>query len=253
MPKSTTAKGTAARASRSTLALNLSIITCISSGQPPYKVKSAGTKWGIPPHSSEDSTPTPTTVASMTEEQPAELKVKISRMESVEKNIPDKVGDELHPKAASEGDASASAAKPMSEGRKTLRKAKTMPLRATERGSGQSQFEVCEQGCEITTTCECDSDDGWIHDEGFEEWAAKEFEARAAEAGMSTDDWIANEYGNDGWYPDELEQGAFDGMSKDDADAKSERISRCHLTDDSPVHLRSGSDLPFVWAVNMLA
>ncbi|KAG1778726.1 hypothetical protein EV702DRAFT_1091416 [Suillus placidus] len=204
MPKSTTAKGTAAR--------------------PPYKVKSAGTKWGIPPHSSEDSTPAPTTVASMTEEQPAELK--ISRMKSVENNIPDKVGDELHPKAASEGDASASAAKPMSEGKKTLRKAKTMPARATERGSGQSQLEVCEQGCEITTTCECDSDDGWIHDEGFEEWAAKVAEARAAEAGMSTDDWIANEYGNDAWYPDGLEQGAFDGMSKDDADAKMAQIFR---------------------------
>jgi hypothetical protein len=178
------------------------------------------------------------------------MNLQISRLESVEKA--DKVGDELLPRAASESDAGTSAAKPTSQGgKKPLQKAMTMPVKATERGSGQSQPEVCEQGCEFTTTCECESDDGWMFDERFEKWAVEQAEIRAAEAGMSTDDWIAQEYGNDEWYVDELEEGAFDGMSKDDADAKSERISPCHLTVDSLVRLCSGSDLPFVWPVNM--
>jgi hypothetical protein len=125
-----------------------------------------------------------------------------------------------------------------------------MPARATERGS---QLEVCEQDCRITTTCECDWDDAWIHDERFKKWAAEEVETRAAEAGMSTEDWMANEFGDDGWYLGELEQGAFDDMPKDDADAKSEQTSPCHLTVDSPVRLRSGSNLPFMWTVNMPA
>ncbi|KAG1769833.1 hypothetical protein EDD22DRAFT_868132 [Suillus occidentalis] len=204
MPKSTTAKGTAAR--------------------PPYKIKSAGTKWGIPPDSSEDSTPAPAQ-ACITEEQPVELK--ISQLVSVEKDIPDKVGDELLPRAASEGDAGTSTAKPaLPEGKKALQKAKTMPVKATERGS----FEVCEQDYEITTTYESDSDDGWddgwMTDEQLEKWVVEEVKERAVEAGMSTDDWIANEYGNDEWYFDEFEQGAFDGMSKDDADAKMAQIFR---------------------------
>ncbi|KAG2040720.1 hypothetical protein BDR03DRAFT_948372 [Suillus americanus] len=174
-------------------------------------MRSAGTKWGIPPHSSEDSTLALTTV---TEEQPAELKVKvISRLESVEKDIPDKVGDKLPPKAASEGASGASAANPASSEKEPLQKAKTMPVRVTERGS---QLEVHEQVCEFDTTCEFDSDDGWDPGEGFDKWAAE----RAAEAGMSTEDWIASQCGDDELYIDELEQGAFDGMSKDDADAK---------------------------------
>ncbi|KAG2076297.1 hypothetical protein BDR04DRAFT_1139616 [Suillus decipiens] len=178
--------------------------------RPPYKVKSAGTKWGIPPDSPEDSTPTP----ALAEEQPAELKVKISRLESVEKDIPDKMGDKLLHKAASEGELGTRAVKP--GGKEPLRKAKTMPVKATERGS---QLEVYEEGYEITTGREFDSDDGWVHGEGSEEWAAKELEAGAAEAGMSTDDWIASEYGDDElWYPAELQQGVSDGMSKDDAE-----------------------------------
>lgn len=202
MPKSTTAKSTAAR--------------------PPYKIKSAGTKWGIPPDSSEDSTPPPAQ-ACMTEEQPVELKISQLPVVSVEKDVPDKVGDELHPRAASEGDVGSSAAKPaLPGGKKPLQKAKTMPVKATERGP----FEVCEQVREITTTYESDSDDGWVYDEQYEKWVVQEAEAEAAEAGMSTDDWIANKYGNDEWYCDELEQGAFDGMSKDDADAKMAQIFR---------------------------
>lgn len=178
------------------------------------------------------------------------MNLQISRLVSVEKDIPDKVGDEpLQPRAASEGDVgTTSAAKPaLPGGKKPLQKAKTMPVMATERGP----FEVCEQGCEITTTYESDSDDGWVYDEEYEKWVVKEFEAEAAEAGMSTDDWIANKYGNDEWYCDELEQGAFDGMSKEDADAKSERISPCHLTVDSPMRFHSGSDFSLVWPVNM--
>jgi len=176
--------------------------------------------------------------------------LQISGLESVEKDIPNKVGDELLAKAASESDIGTSAANPTSGGKKPLQRAKTMPARATERGS---QLEVCEQDCRITTTCECDWDDAWIHDERFKKWAAEEVETRAAEAGMSTEDWMANEFGDDGWYLGELEQGAFDGMPKDDADAKSEQTSPCHLTVDSPVRLRSGSNLPFMWTVNMPA
>ncbi|KAG1859257.1 hypothetical protein F4604DRAFT_1793099 [Suillus subluteus] len=198
MPKSTTAKGTAAK--------------------PPYKIRSAGTKWGIPPQSSEDSITAP---ASMTEEQPAELQVKISRLESVEKDIPDKVENKLLPKAASEGAAGASAANPASGGKKPLQKAKMMPVRATERGS---QLEVREQECEITATCEFDSDDGWDPGEGSEKWITEEIKERAAEAGMSTEDWIASQCDDDECYPYELEQGEFDGMSKDDANAKMAQI-----------------------------
>ncbi|KAG1819145.1 uncharacterized protein BJ212DRAFT_74156 [Suillus subaureus] len=199
MPKSTTAKSTAAK--------------------PPYKLRSAGTKWGIPRHSSEDSTATP---ASMTEEQPTELKVKVSRLESVKKGIPDKFWGKLHPKALSEGAAGTGVAKPISGGKEPLQKAKTMPVRATERGF---QLEVYEQDCKITTTCEFDSGDGWDPGE-FEEWIAREIEERAAEAGMSTEDWIASQCGDDEWYSDGFEQGAFDGMSKDDADAKMTQIFR---------------------------
>jgi hypothetical protein len=57
--------------------------------------------------------------------------------------------------------------------------------------------------------------------ESFEKWAVEEVETGVAEAGMSTDDWIANKYSNDEWHLDELEPGALDGMSKDDADVKS--------------------------------
>ncbi|KAG2159279.1 uncharacterized protein EDB93DRAFT_277175 [Suillus bovinus] len=206
MPKGTTPKNTAAR--------------------PPYKVKSAGTKTGILPDSSEDSTPTPQALqaSTMTEEQPAESIIKISRQESVEKDIPGKVGDELLPKAASKGDAGASApTKQTPEGKEPLQGAETMPARATERGSGQSQPEVCEQSCGITNTCDCD---GWVPDERFEQWVVGEVEARAAEAGMSTGDWIASECGDYDWYP--YEEGAFDGMAKDDADAKMAQIFRSY-------------------------
>ncbi|KAG2095701.1 uncharacterized protein F5147DRAFT_717870 [Suillus discolor] len=224
MPKSTTSKSTAAR--------------------PPYKVRSAGTKRGIPLYSSEDSTPVPAQANSTTEEQPEELEVKvrkyfsvenidlnmdlqISRLQSVEKDVPDKAGDELLPNTSSDGDAGANAAKPTPRGKEPLQEAKRVPVRATERGSaGQSQLEVCEQDYEITTTCECDCDDGWVYDEQYEKWIEKEIEERAAEAGMSTDDWIAQEYGDDDWYPYELEQGTFDGMSNDDAEAKMAQIFR---------------------------
>ncbi|KAG1721464.1 hypothetical protein EDB19DRAFT_1772801 [Suillus lakei] len=203
MPKSTTAKGTTVR--------------------PPYKMKSAGTKWGIPPDSSGDSTPSPAPAqATMTEEQPTGEKVKISRLESVEKGAPDiLVGDKLLPKAASEGDDGPSTTKPTSGGKKTLQKVKTVPVRATERGSGQSQ--VCEQ----SPTSESGSDDDWIPADRLEEWMVQEVKASTSESGMSAEDWMAKEYGmDDEWYPDKFEQGAFDGMSKDDADAKMAQIFR---------------------------
>lgn len=132
-----------------------------NTARPPYKIKSAGTKWGIPPDSPEDSTSVPARASSMTEEQSVELKVKISRLESVENDIPDNVGDELLPRAASEGGAGDSAAEPtIRRGKKPLQKAKSMPVKATERGSRHSQLEVGEQGCEIITTCDFHSDGG---------------------------------------------------------------------------------------------
>ncbi|KAG2049669.1 hypothetical protein BDR06DRAFT_692593 [Suillus hirtellus] len=207
MPKSTTSKSTTAR--------------------PPYKVRSAGTKRGIPLYSSEDSTPVPAPANSTTEEQPEELEVKISRLQSIEKDVSDKVGDELLPKAPLDGDAGANAAEPTPRGKEPLQEAKTVPVRAIERGTaGQSPLEVCEQDYEITTTCECDCDDGWGYDEQDEKWIDQEIEARAAEAGMSTDDWIAKEYSDDDWYPYDLDQGTFDGMSNDDADAKMAQMFR---------------------------
>lgn len=141
--------------------------------------------------------------------------MKISRLQSVEKDVPDKVGDELLPKAPSDGDAGVNAAEPTLKGKEPLQEAKTVPVRATERGSGQSQLE---QDYEFTTTCECNCDDGWVYDEQVKKWIDEEIEARAAEAGMSTDDWkVAKEHGENDWYPYEL---AFDGMSNDNADAE---------------------------------
>lgn len=72
------------------------------------------------------------------------------------------------------------------------------------------------------TTCECDCDDGWVYDEREKKWIDEEIEARAAEAGMSTDDWkVAQEHGGNDWYPYEF---AFDGMSNDDADGPKTQI-----------------------------
>jgi len=192
-----------------------------TTAKPPYKVRSAGTKRGIPLYSSEDSTPVPAQANSTTEEQPEELEVKISRLQSVEKDVPDKVGDELLPKAPSDGDAGVNAAEPTPRGKEPLQKAKTVPVRATERGSGQSQLK---QDYEFTTTCECDCDDGWVYDEREKKWIDEEIEARAAEAGMLTEDWkVAKEHGGNDWYPYEL---ACDGMSNDDADAKTQIFRR---------------------------
>jgi hypothetical protein len=89
------------------------------------------------------------------------MNLQISRLESVENDIPDNVGDEPLPRAASKGGAGDSAAEStIRRGKKPLQKAKSMPVKATERGSRHSQLEVGEQGCEIITTCDFHSDGG---------------------------------------------------------------------------------------------
>jgi len=127
-------------------------------------MKSAGTKWGIPPDSPEDSTPDPAPAESVssrdavTEEQPArEKQVRLdSRLRtfnsyyhggwfprqtglaSAEKGVSGTARqlsrDESLPATAVEGDEGSSPAQQISAQKKPLQKSKSLPARSTKRG-----------------------------------------------------------------------------------------------------------------------